>query len=327
MDFDSIIREMKKKTKMDDSEINKKILEKQQELSNLVSKEGAAYIVAKELGLDIFPKTRRRLEIKNILPKLRSLNLEARIVRIYPVREFNSKGRTGKVASLILGDETGTVRLSLWDEQTNLIDKLEVDQPIEVFGAYTKEGMGGIELRLSKKGGVKMLEDSDIPSVNEIENSIEASSTIAGLKDGAAGDVRAAVVQLFETSVFYEVCPTCRKRLTKEGDKYKCAEHGVVEPEYTVVLSGVIDDGTSNIRVVFFRDSALKLIGMTMENALKIRDSFFEHIDLLGKEFNFSGKVRKNAAFNRTEFVVNDVREVDVEKEAKKIINNLKANV
>ena len=90
MDFDSIIREMKKKTKMDDSEINKKILEKQQELSNLVSKEGAAYIVAKELGLDIFPKTRRRLEIKNILPKLRSLNLEARIVRIYPVREFNS---------------------------------------------------------------------------------------------------------------------------------------------------------------------------------------------------------------------------------------------
>ena len=83
MDFEEIIKKIKKKTNLTDEEANKKVLEKQQELSNLVSKEGAAYIIAKELGLDIFPKIKRRLEIKNIVPKLRNLNVTARIVKVF----------------------------------------------------------------------------------------------------------------------------------------------------------------------------------------------------------------------------------------------------
>ena len=65
MDFETIVNKIKEKTNLKEEEINRKVIEKQQELSNLVSKEGAAYIIAKELGLDIFPKTKRRLEIKN----------------------------------------------------------------------------------------------------------------------------------------------------------------------------------------------------------------------------------------------------------------------
>ena len=49
MDFEIIVGKIKEKANLTDEEINKKILEKQQELSNLVSKEGAAYIIAKEL--------------------------------------------------------------------------------------------------------------------------------------------------------------------------------------------------------------------------------------------------------------------------------------
>ena len=96
MDFEEILGRIKERTKLSDEEINKKILEKQQELSNLVSKDGAAYIIAKEMGIELFPKVeKRRLEIKNIVPKIRTLNLNARIVNISPIKEFESKGRKG----------------------------------------------------------------------------------------------------------------------------------------------------------------------------------------------------------------------------------------
>ncbi|NIO45047.1 MAG: DUF2240 family protein, partial [Candidatus Aenigmarchaeota archaeon] len=95
MDFEIIVKKIKEKANLNDEEVNKKILEKQQELSNLVSKEGAAYIIAKELGLDIFQKTKRRLEIKNVVPKLRNLNLTARIVKVFEAKEFKRKDKIG----------------------------------------------------------------------------------------------------------------------------------------------------------------------------------------------------------------------------------------
>jgi replication factor A1 len=328
MDLNQILEKIKENTKLSDKDINKKILEKQQELSNLVSKEGAAYIIAKEMGIDIIPKAKkRRLEIKNIVPKMRTLNLNARIVNIFPVREFESKGRKGKVASLILGDQTGTIRLTLWDQQTEIAEKLKPGMAIEVFGGYTREGMGGrAEIRLSSKGGVKILEKSDLPEVSKMMKASKSRSTISELKEGDMTEIRAAVVQLFETNFFYEVCPKCGRKVSKDND-YECKQHGKVEPVKNIVLSGVIDDGTGNIRAVFFRDNALNMIGMNMDDVLEKGESFFDELDVLGKEFIISGRVRRNKMFKRLEFVANSVKQIDLEGEINKLINNLKPNM
>ena len=56
MDFDEILKKIVEKTGSSEDDIKKKIAEKQRELSNLVSKDGAAYIIAKELGIELFPK-------------------------------------------------------------------------------------------------------------------------------------------------------------------------------------------------------------------------------------------------------------------------------
>ncbi len=328
MDIETIVNKIIKKTNLTNEEINKKILEKQQELSNLVSKEGAAYIIAKELGLDILPKTKRRLEIKNVVPKLRNLNLSARVVKVFEPKEFKRKDKIGKVANVILGDSSGTIRLSLWDQQTEIVEKLKSGLPVEIFGAYTREnGIGGVEIRLGSKGGVKILEESDLPALEKIKQKEITHENIINLKEGSMGEIRAALVQLFETNVFYEICPMCGTRVRRDENKFKCNEHGEVEPKKTIVLSGVIDDGTGNIRAVFFRDNALKLIDMNIDDALKIQSSFFENLDVLGKEFIMFGRVRRNKMFGRLEFVVNNIREADVEGEINKIINNLTPNV
>lgn len=327
MDLETIISTIKK-TGLSEEEINKKIIEKQQELSNLVSKEGAAYIIAKEMGLDIFPKTKRRLEIKNVVPRIRDLKLSGRVVKIVEVRDFESKGRKGKVASIMFGDSTGTIRLSLWDNQTEILEKLKLGDAIETFGAYTKDdGLGGVEIRLGKTGGLKILEESDLPRLEELTKVEGGKKKIDELKEGENAEIKAALVQLFETNVFYDVCPQCEGKVTKEENKFKCSEHGFVEPKKAIVLSGIIDDGTGNMRAVFFRDNALKLIGMNMNDVLEKKDDFFDIVDVLGKEFIISGKIRRNKMFNRLEFIANNVREIDIENEINKVINNLLSNV
>jgi replication factor A1 len=330
MDFDIILQKIIEKAGLTKDEAEKRIIEKQNELSNLVSKEGAAYIIAKELGIELFPEktqTQRRLEIKNILPKIRNLNLNARIVNIFPVKEFESKGRKGKVASVILGDQTGTIRMSLWDQQTEMIDKLKPGMAVEVFGGYTREnGIGGVEIRLSGRGGVKILEKSDLPEISKMRTQKTLRKSIRDLRQGEFTELRASVVQLFETNFFYDVCPECGGRVREENG-FKCEDHGKVKPAKAIVLSGVIDDGTGNIRAVFFRDNALNLIGMNMEEALERQDSFLDDLDVLGKEFIMAGRVRSNKMFNRLEFVASNVKDIDIESEANKLINNLATKV
>ncbi|MFH1229605.1 MAG: OB-fold nucleic acid binding domain-containing protein [Candidatus Aenigmatarchaeota archaeon] len=331
MDLNELMKRIIEKTGSSSEDVQKKIIEKQRELSNLVSKEGAAYIIAKELGLDVLPKQpARRLEIKNIVPKIRDLKVTGRIIRIFEPKEFKGKdGKKGKVASLILGDETGNIRLSLWDDQTDILERVKPGMAIEAFGTYTKEnGVGGLELRIGNKGGIKLLENSELPEFDKLQSHAENGRTnIADLKEGENAELRASIVQLFETSVFYEICPQCGSRVTKEAGEFKCTEHGKVTPVKTIVLSGIIDDGTGNIRIVFFRDVALELVGMDIKKALENEGSFFESINILGKEFIISGKTRRNKMFNRLEFVANGVREVDPITESKKIINMLESKV
>jgi len=319
MDYDTLIEKVIEKTGLTNEDVQRKILDKQQELSNLVSKEGAAYIIAKELGLDLFPKVKRRLEIKNVLPKIRNLKLSGRVLSVFPPKEFETKGRIGKVASIILGDNSGTIRLSLWDDQTHIAEKLNPGIAVEAFGAYTREdGLGRVELRLGKRGGIRILKDSDLPALEELQGLARVKrDKIMNLSEGELCELRAALVQLFETRFFYEVCPDCGSRIKRENDAFKCSKHGEVEPAYSIVLSGVIDD----------RNAALQLINMSLEDALKNRDALLENIDVLGKEFVLTGTVKRNKMFNRLEFVVRNVRDADIVNESSKIINSLTSNL
>lgn len=297
MSVDEIIKKIRERTSLSEEEIREKIVEKQNELSNLVSLEGAGYIVAKELGIDLLKKEKHKLEIKNIIPGIRNLNLEARIVKIFE-REFEKNGKKGKVASLFLSDGTDSIRLSLWDEQTELIKNLEEGKAIKIVNAFTIDNQGEPEIRLGKNGKIILLENSDLPEINEIKIK---RSVISEFKQGVY-ETRALLLQLFE-SKFFTVCPECGVTI-----KDKCKEHGEVKPKRCLVVSGIIDDGYSNIRAVFFRDQAEKIL----ENSKNI-----------GKEFVFVGKVKLNKMFDRKEFIVDSFREINVKNEINLLLNEL----
>jgi len=125
LSLENIVKEISKGSGISEGDVKKKIEEKQIELSGLVSPEGAAYIVGKELGVNLLKKTaKRRLKIKNILPGMRSIDVTGKILGISDKRDFEKSGKSGSVVNLMLADETGVVRVSLWNDEIGLLEKL-----------------------------------------------------------------------------------------------------------------------------------------------------------------------------------------------------------
>ena len=146
--YEQIIERIKNEAKVSESEINEKINDKMKQLSGLISKEGAAHIVANEFGIKLFDSFSGKLQIKNILAGLRSVETVGKVIQTYELREFTTTDRQGKVASLVIGDETGTIRVVMWGDQADNIKNIEKDMIIKIVGGYVKDNNGRIELHL-----------------------------------------------------------------------------------------------------------------------------------------------------------------------------------
>jgi len=336
--FKDMVKEISRASGLAEHEVNEKIEDKLLELSGLVSPEGAAYIVGKELGVNLVKDVpSRRLKIKNVTVGMRSVDVTGRVVRISNRRDFERDGKTRGVVNVMLGDETGMLRLPLWDSEIDWISELDVNSGdvISIRNGYIKEnGRGEIEIRLGRFGRMAK-SDEEMPEISEMKDSFDSlkAKNISELKEGEYCEVRASLVQVFERAPFYDVCPKCEARLENDGNVRKCKDHGQVEPKRNLVVSGVLDDGTGNIRVVFFRELAEKVIGDAAKDLKNAKDGklteIYENIQL-GGEFMIKGRVKKNQFSEKLELVANDVEEIKPREESESLlvkINELKIKI
>lgn len=304
-------------------EVMKRIEQKEEEYSGLISKEGAAHIVAKEEGIDLVEGKGGALDIGNIVSGMNSVTVTGKIQQIFDTREFETENGKGKVANVILADETGSVRLSLWNEEVErLIEegKIEEGQVIEIENGYVKEdNRGNPELRLGRSGKIKKSEEEiDVESGGETQS--KGRVKVEDLSPGVRGKIRGTILNVFANKPFYKTCPECGKRVEDE-----CEEHN--KSEVNLALSAVVDDGTDSIRSVFFQEQAENLIGIETEKAWEMTnegssmDEFSDKCDqILGKEIILEGRVQMNDFSGRPEFIVNSLEDVEPEKEAKEIL-------
>lgn len=303
VNYERILVKISQASGLEKEEVERRIEAKRARLSGLISREGAAQIIAAELGISF---DNEKLKINELLPGMRKANIVGKVISLSPVRTFTTKkGDEGKVANLVLADETSNVKVVLWDtNHIELIEKNEIKEEsvVEILNATVRDNevhLGSFsELKLSKE----VLENVKTEKIiNEKE--------IVNFKVGDSSSVRAFVVQIFEPRFFY-VCPECRKKAVSEGEGFVCVEHGKVVPEKRALINVVLDDGTESIRGVLFHD-ALPAIGITeLEDSNMLSQ---QKENLLGKEMVFSGNVRNNKFFDNSEFIIDDAKEVDLD--------------
>lgn len=335
MPLDKVVEKICQHSKIPEDNARKMIEEKVIELSGLVSREGAAYIVARELGLSLLKESKRQFKVKNMVSGLRSVDFVARVMKAYEPREFSRNGKTGRVMNLLLGDDSGTIRMSFWNEEIDAIEKEKIKEGdvVKVSGGYVKtDNRDMLDLRLGRGSIDKTDLVVDVPEHNVIEQRFEnvARKPISGFNEGEYAEVRACLVQLFRRNPLFEICPECGTRIKEtepSSGKWKCNDHGEVEPKHAMVVTGVVDDGTENIRAVFFREMAEKLIGRKTEdmvNDIKNRgiDTVMEDIQPLGNEYVLKGRVKRNSFTESIEFVVNEMGDIDVKKECEALLGS-----
>jgi len=307
--YEEIILKINESTKMNSSEIEERVEKKMKQLSGLISKEGAAHIVANELGVKIFEPMSGKLQVKNIIKGMRDVETIGKVVQVYEIREFMTESRAGKVASMIIGDETATIRVVMWGAQADVSANLGQGTIVKIIGGYTRENNGRLELHLNDRSQLIVNPKGEI-----VKDVVSKQGTRKSIKDLNETDNEAellgTIVQAFDLR-FYEVCPKCSKRARPSVDLFVCAEHGNVIPAYSYVFNVVLDDGTETIRCVFFRNQVERLLNKTQEQLLNFRNNPAEFEaaknELLGTIVKLNGRPNKNSMFNRLEFVANSV--------------------
>ncbi len=334
----TIIEKIKEKSALSEQEIREKIKQKLDQLAGLISEEGAAHIVANDLGVKLV-QTSGTLKIKDIVAGLRSIELNAKVIKKYNLREFQKGDMFGKVASFLVADETGNVRIVLWHNQTKDFDALKENDIVKIIAGYVKENNGFKEIHLNEKS--KLLINPPNVTVTGANTEQQSSQPqqrkfdfvrkrINDLRENDTNiELLGTIVQVFDIK-FFEICPQCGKKAMQKEASYSCNEHGSVTPAYSYVVNLFLDDGTGNIRVVFFRNQVQKLLKKEEEQILLYRQSpeFFSQAknELLGEMIKVVGKTTKNVMFDRLEFMSNFVfRDVNPEEEMKNLEKELVA--
>lgn len=317
--YEEIIKKIKEKSNLSEEEINFKISEKLNQLSGLISKEGAAHIVANELGIKLLEEYAGRLQIKNIIPGIRNVETIGKVLNKRDLYEFKNKARSGKLASFLLGDETGTIKVVLWGSQADRIREIKENDIVKIVGGYVKENNAQKEIHLNERSHLIINPKENI----SINVSYGARKNIGNITETDNNiEILGHIVQVFNPT-FFEICPQCSKR-TKQGDNgFKCNLHGNIVPDYSYVLNLIVDDGTDNLRIVFFREQMEKLLKRSKEEIIKFRQEpeSFNAIksEIIGSQVKLFGSVNKNSMFQRIEFVVRDVLPANAEEELKRL--------
>jgi replication factor A1 len=188
-------------------EFETRVDEKVSLMAGLCDKRTAAMLVARDLGA-----SEMMIKIGRIRPESGTVVFIGRVVSISDIREFiRNDGSTGRVASLTLGDETGTVRVTLWDGATDLVksDNIKLDQCYKVHG-LAKDGLKGTEISLGRNGNIEEIDEDVRPrlepyKISEIERDMGEVNLVAKVidpgearefvrKDGSTGFLRSLLL-------------------------------------------------------------------------------------------------------------------------------------
>lgn len=165
-----------------------------------------------------------RILISDIEPNQYNVNMLCRVIAINP-KDIVVKGENRKIFYGILGDESGTIPFTAWNE----IDVQKGDV-IEVSNAYTREWQGNAQLNFGDRVSIKKTESDKLP-----EAAFEPKTyNVCDLRSGLGSvEVSARIIEVNSRDV-------------------------TVNGEVKKVFSGIIGDETGKAQFTSWHDWKLK---------------------------------------------------------------------
>lgn len=252
---------------IDEQEIERQVKEKYNEYQGFVSKEAILFLIAKEHGLDIASCSSDELvhyeidyndftiPISNITENITNIVITGRILRNFGTKNFMRKdGSPGLVGSFAIGDNSGTIKVVLWNDQVKIMEKeyFQAGEIIQIIGGYSKVGLNEkIEVHLSKIGKIilspKNADLSNIPKSDKFKN-LKVQGIVSLKKDSGLSIKELNVKEGFIKSIKGSIKIEEFKEIIK------------INGEKTFLLKLILSDDTSSIRFLVWGMNAVKCL-------------------------------------------------------------------
>jgi len=301
--LEKIIEKIEEDSGLSKQEIRDKINAKINELKGLVSEEGAAFIIASELGINLLEQPQSKVwKIADLVPGSGLVDVEGHVDRVFNITPYVRNNEAKEVGSFLLRDDTGDIRVVLWDDKVNLIKEGKLKGNIKIKYATVKQNLAGKnELHVNKR--------SVIISLNEVETDFKTQrKKIADLKLGQKAELLGEIVKIFQPK-WFPVCPICGKKAILAPEGFICPVHKVIEPQKKLLISLYLDDGSGVIRASAFGKNAEAIwacTGLECKPDLEIWNEL-QHM-LLGKTILVVGTVRQSKISNRLELTISEIQ-------------------
>jgi len=281
-------------------EIQNLVEDKKNELKGLISDEGALFIIAKELGVDIKNENKDLLKdieiyITDITQNMKNVTVFGRIKEIYNTNSFKrNDGTNGFVGSFLLHDNTGDARIVLWDDQVKIFNEpnFEKNELVKIINGNAKKGKyGDLEIHVGRYGKIILSpEDVDYNKYPKITfKSININDINLNLKSIS---IEGKIIQI----------SPIREFTRKDGG-------------FGSVRSLTLLDSTGSIRVTFWNEDTEKMSAFN-------NDDFISITNLNPRLSSLDSKTIDLVA-NKNTIIAKKDKDIDIKGDFKKKIKNL----
>jgi len=103
---------------------------------------------------------------------MKRINIRARVLDVpKAVLVFTRFGEYARVSNALIADETGAIKLCLWNEKINAVS---VDSVVQIENASVAKFRGETQLRLGKNGRLSVIGNAGFPKPRKVEKVLSA---------------------------------------------------------------------------------------------------------------------------------------------------------
>ena len=126
------------------------------------------------------------LSTSRLFAGLYDVTVAGRLIAVFPAKTFQGPEKSGKFATLMLADKEGILRVVLWNEKAELVERgeLKAGQAVRLVHGYTREDRyGKTELHLGNKSQIEFEPEtkaSEYPAIEKFATKISTLNNLSG---------------------------------------------------------------------------------------------------------------------------------------------------
>ena len=243
-------------------------------------------------------------KIKDVKDGMGDLNLVGKVLEVSEIRTFQRKdGSSGKVGSLLLGDATGTIRVTLWDEKTEFLNQIEYGDTVELVNAYARENAFSqkVELQVGSRSIIRKSEKkieyeekfTPIADISADMNDINVSGRVLDIGEtrtfnqqvelnlGSRGIIQKSEKEIEYREKFTDIADIVPgESYSVQGKVYEIGELREFEREdgtENVVANLQLKDETGSIRLTLWGEQAYVIEDLDIDSEIQVINAYAKY--------------------------------------------------